>query len=355
MRTKQRILTAASIAAGGLLAVAPVASAQTFDCYADCDGSGALDFFDFLCFQNAFAAGDPYADCDGSGRFDFFDFLCFQDAFAQGQRFGCPAFRFDVVPDRVRAGEQIEITGQFPAGLEPEDLCLGLRPLGRVGEVQLVGLRVHELTTDRIVATVQPFAEKWEGPAQLMVAAGAGELSRGLSFPQWELRDELWGWRQAPATVPPPPGPTVELLFGPPLRATVIVVDGTTFPSTAPANLRDGNLQPWTHSMAVGDTLDICCRMWAAFDPCRKVDAGVYKWVPTSPQTVRQTAMAIAFAIEATYLAVPPIPGCPLPEVRAVATELAPDVYEIRVTYLSGAKINPIAFPWCESVVLTRP
>jgi len=28
-------------------------------CYADCDGNGVLDFFDFLCFQNAFAAGCP--------------------------------------------------------------------------------------------------------------------------------------------------------------------------------------------------------------------------------------------------------------------------------------------------------
>ena len=28
-------------------------------CYADCDESGDLDFFDFLCFQNAFAAGCP--------------------------------------------------------------------------------------------------------------------------------------------------------------------------------------------------------------------------------------------------------------------------------------------------------
>ncbi len=55
-------------------------------CYADCDGSGTLDFFDFLCFQNAFAAGEPYADCDGSGARDFFDFLCFQNAFAAG----CP-------------------------------------------------------------------------------------------------------------------------------------------------------------------------------------------------------------------------------------------------------------------------
>ncbi|MFG0283525.1 MAG: hypothetical protein ACF8R7_03810 [Phycisphaerales bacterium JB039] len=55
-------------------------------CYADCDGSGALDFFDFLCFQNAFATGDPYADCDATGTLDFFDFLCFQNAFAMG----CP-------------------------------------------------------------------------------------------------------------------------------------------------------------------------------------------------------------------------------------------------------------------------
>src|SRR5690606_18790217 len=29
------------------------------DCYADCDESGNLDFFDFLCFQNEFAAGCP--------------------------------------------------------------------------------------------------------------------------------------------------------------------------------------------------------------------------------------------------------------------------------------------------------
>ena len=55
-------------------------------CYADCDGSGTLDLFDFLCFQNAFGAGDPAADCDGSGVLDRFDFLCFQNLFAAG----CP-------------------------------------------------------------------------------------------------------------------------------------------------------------------------------------------------------------------------------------------------------------------------
>jgi hypothetical protein len=62
-------------------------------CYADCDqstGVGTLDIFDFLCFQNAFVAGDPYAcDCDtttGRGVCDIFDFLCFQNAFVAG----CP-------------------------------------------------------------------------------------------------------------------------------------------------------------------------------------------------------------------------------------------------------------------------
>ena len=55
-------------------------------CYADCDQSGELDLFDFLCFKNLFAAADPAADCDESGVLDLFDFLCFQNAFAAG----CP-------------------------------------------------------------------------------------------------------------------------------------------------------------------------------------------------------------------------------------------------------------------------
>ncbi|MFI4916432.1 MAG: GC-type dockerin domain-anchored protein [Phycisphaerales bacterium JB060] len=55
-------------------------------CPADCDGSGSADLLDFLCFQNAFAAGDLRADCTGDGVLDIFDFLCFQAAFEDG----CP-------------------------------------------------------------------------------------------------------------------------------------------------------------------------------------------------------------------------------------------------------------------------
>ena len=72
--------------AGGAAIVDMGAYERQDFCYADCDGSGGLDFFDFLCFQDAFAAGEAYADCDGSGGLDFFDFLCFQEAFAAG----CP-------------------------------------------------------------------------------------------------------------------------------------------------------------------------------------------------------------------------------------------------------------------------
>ncbi|MCW5756123.1 MAG: hypothetical protein KIT54_02700 [Phycisphaeraceae bacterium] len=54
------------------------------DCYADCDGDGDLNIFDFLCFQNKFAVRDLAADCDLDGRFTIFDFLCFQNRFSRG-------------------------------------------------------------------------------------------------------------------------------------------------------------------------------------------------------------------------------------------------------------------------------
>jgi Zinc carboxypeptidase/Carboxypeptidase regulatory-like domain len=82
-----------SIVEAGVDAFAVGSIACESSCYADCDpstGAGVLDIFDFLCFQNAFVAGDPYAcDCDtstGPAVCDIFDFLCFQSAFVGG----CP-------------------------------------------------------------------------------------------------------------------------------------------------------------------------------------------------------------------------------------------------------------------------
>ncbi len=82
-----------SIVEAGIDAFAVSSIACESSCYADCDpstGAGVLDIFDFLCFQNAFVAGDPYAcDCDtstGPAVCDIFDFLCFQSAFVGG----CP-------------------------------------------------------------------------------------------------------------------------------------------------------------------------------------------------------------------------------------------------------------------------
>ena len=55
-------------------------------CRADFDGDGVLTIFDFLAFQNAFAAGSLTADFDGDGVLTIFDFLAFQNEFAAG----CP-------------------------------------------------------------------------------------------------------------------------------------------------------------------------------------------------------------------------------------------------------------------------
>jgi hypothetical protein len=89
-----RLMMATLVA--GLTGTAP---AQT-TCYCDFTGDYKIDFFDFLNFQNTFAAGGLGADCDGSGSLDFFDFVCFQDCFAAG----CA---FDVAITGLRAEEGV--------------------------------------------------------------------------------------------------------------------------------------------------------------------------------------------------------------------------------------------------------
>ena len=66
------------------LQVLGTSDVRIFTCFADIDGDGQLTIFDFLEFQNLFAAGDLRADCDEDGELTLFDFLCFQNAFAVG-------------------------------------------------------------------------------------------------------------------------------------------------------------------------------------------------------------------------------------------------------------------------------
>jgi len=56
------------------------------DCAADCNGDGATNILDFVCFQGLFSSGDPGADCNGDGNLNVLDFTCFQAVFAAG----CP-------------------------------------------------------------------------------------------------------------------------------------------------------------------------------------------------------------------------------------------------------------------------
>ncbi|MEX2217218.1 MAG: family 16 glycosylhydrolase [Phycisphaerales bacterium] len=84
----------APLGAGDLVMRVQDVTYLPWQCYADCDSSGALNVADFSCFLQRFAAGcaspiNCYANCDGSGVAPFLnvaDFACFLQRFAAG----CP-------------------------------------------------------------------------------------------------------------------------------------------------------------------------------------------------------------------------------------------------------------------------
>jgi hypothetical protein len=85
----------AAIVAGGPFQVTGgfwVGGAAAQTCYPNCDNSTVppiLNIADFVCFQQAFAAGSSYANCDNSTVppvLNIADFVCFQQSFAAG----CP-------------------------------------------------------------------------------------------------------------------------------------------------------------------------------------------------------------------------------------------------------------------------
>jgi microcystin-dependent protein len=60
------------------------AHSHTVPCAADFNHDGALDFFDYLDFVNAFAQGQGAGDYNRDGVIDFFDYLDFVQAFSGG-------------------------------------------------------------------------------------------------------------------------------------------------------------------------------------------------------------------------------------------------------------------------------
>ena len=53
-------------------------------CPSDFNNDGAVDFFDYLDFVQAFASNDPTADFNNDTVIDFFDYLDFVAAFSSG-------------------------------------------------------------------------------------------------------------------------------------------------------------------------------------------------------------------------------------------------------------------------------
>ncbi|MEO1007165.1 MAG: GC-type dockerin domain-anchored protein [Planctomycetota bacterium] len=86
----QRVLgvwvPARNASSDGVQVSLPIVVSGDSACTGDCDGDGSLAIFDFLCFLNAYEAGDASADCTGDGSLTVEDFVCFGDAFAAG----CP-------------------------------------------------------------------------------------------------------------------------------------------------------------------------------------------------------------------------------------------------------------------------
>ena len=75
-----------SDASGTPLALTTIADAVDPDLLAraDADGSGVVDFADFLAFVRAFQTSDPTFDFDGDGIVTFLDFLIFVNLFGRG-------------------------------------------------------------------------------------------------------------------------------------------------------------------------------------------------------------------------------------------------------------------------------
>ncbi len=71
----RRVFTACII----VLAAAPLLAQMSYD--PDFDGSGEVDFSDFVMFARAFGTTDPQFDLDGNGSVDFPDFVLFARAF----------------------------------------------------------------------------------------------------------------------------------------------------------------------------------------------------------------------------------------------------------------------------------
>ncbi len=149
------------------IAGALFASTASAQCRADLTGDGALDFFDFLEFQNLFAAGDPRADFTGEGVLDFFDFLAFQNEFAAG----CPAEPIGaaLAARALPAFPHADYVRTFDAG---ETIQLALDPGANPG--------LGGATADTYIVAAKSAAGWSSDPTLVDVRAGG---SQAIAFP----------------------------------------------------------------------------------------------------------------------------------------------------------------------------
>lgn len=165
------------VATSACLALAAPAWAQ---CRADLTGDGRLDVFDFLEFQDLFAAGDVRADFTGDGSLDMLDFLVFQDEFTTG----CPAAAVELAGVPLDGYPHFTAVRAFNIGSE---VTIAIDPLrfpaiaGRSADVYIVVAKSEAQWALDPALSVSAACRRWPPSAP---ARSATPSSRSMGRPR---------------------------------------------------------------------------------------------------------------------------------------------------------------------------
>ena len=174
----------------------------------DFDGSGLVDFGDFLLFAQAFGGRDLQFDLDGSGLVDFGDYLLFVVDFVAGGS-----------DDTQKAGQWVRIEAVNSAPIERFDHTLIMDPVRN--RLVLFGGKTEDVLGDtwsfdldsrswwEVQASIAPAARRghtaiYDAPRRRMVIFG-GESS-GFFNDVWafDLETEVWEKLAVPGNLPVP-------------------------------------------------------------------------------------------------------------------------------------------------------
>jgi len=175
-----------------LIVMASVASAQPLS--TDFDGSGSVDFGDFLLFAQAFGSSDGAFDLDGDGRVVFGDFRIFAQAFGNAGS-TIPSTYSEVMPSTGPPGRL-----DHTIVLEPSRSWMVM--FGGRRDTEIGDTWIYDLATGvwrEVITTVRPEARRghvavYDPSRDEMVLFGGQTLSGTFFNDTWRfsLATETW-------------------------------------------------------------------------------------------------------------------------------------------------------------------